>query len=300
VIESVPNVSEGRDATVVDELTRAVRHTAGITLLDTSADPSHNRSVFTMAGSADALHDAILSLTDVAIRRIDLRTHRGVHPRIGAVDVVPFVPLHGSTMRECVGLARRVGASLASRFGIPVYLYEDAATDPARRRLEHIRRGQFEGLADKMRQPEWRPDFGPAAPHPTAGATVVGARRPLIAFNVNLATGDLAAAQAVARAVRESSGGLPSLKAIGLFLPHLGLAQVSMNITDYERTSVQAAFDAVRREAGDRGIAVLESELVGLIPAAALADTTPENLHLAGFSPNQILETRLAEALARP
>ncbi|MGE0449117.1 MAG: glutamate formimidoyltransferase [Vicinamibacterales bacterium] len=298
MIESIPNVSEGRDLALVAELARAVRGTSGAILLDASADPSHHRSVYTIVGAADALQRAILDLTAIAVARIDLRAHRGVHPRIGAVDVVPFVPLDGATMPECVHLARSVGAAIAAHFGVPVYLYEEAAVDPMRRRLEHIRQGGFEGLAERMHRPEWTPDFGPAAPHPTAGATVVGARWPLVAFNVNLATGDLAAAKAIARSVRESSGGLPCVKALGLLLPHRGLAQVSMNLTNYRRTPVRTAFEAVRQAADALGVTVLESELIGLIPAAALAGTTPADLLLEGFSPGQVLETRLAEAIA--
>lgn len=298
VIESIPNVSEGRDLALIAELTAALRSASGIVVLDVSADPSHHRSVYTFAGSAGALERAVLNLVEVAVRRIDLRTHRGVHPRLGAVDVVPFVPLRGATMAECVELARSVGVRIAAGFDIPVYLYEEAAFDQSRRRLEHVRRGQFEGLSERMRLPEWKPDFGPAVPHPTAGATIVGARRPLIAFNVNLATRDLQVARAVARAVRESSGGLPCVKALGLFLPHRDMTQVSMNLTNYERTSVRTAFEAVRDEANARGASVVESELVGLIPEAALEGTSAADLLLSGFSPRHVLESRLADALA--
>lgn len=295
LIETIPNVSEGRDATVLAELVDAMTRVPGTTLLDYSADPSHNRSVYTLAGDGAAVRGAVLDLIDVALRRIDLRSHVGEHPRIGAVDVVPFVPLEGASMSECVALARDVGHGIAERFGIPVYLYEEAATDPARRRLEVIRRGGFEGLAAKMRQPEWAPDYGPPAPHPSAGATVVGARMPLIAYNVNLANGTKDIARQIAVAVRESGGGLPCVKALGLYLAHRGVAQVSMNLTNYERTPIELVFERVRREAAARGVRVLESELIGLIPRAALAGTTPEQLQLTGFSPSQVLETRLAE-----
>jgi glutamate formiminotransferase len=297
VIESVPNVSEGRRPDVLAGLAEAVQRVPGTLLLDHSADPSHNRSVFTIAGDAGALQTSLLRLVEIAVARIDLRSHQGVHPRLGAVDVVPFVPLGETTMAECIELSRSVGRAIADTFAIPVYLYEESATRPGRRRLEQIRRGQFEGLEQKMAQREWTPDFGPAAPHPTAGATVVGARRPLVAYNVNLDSDDLALARGIAAAVRESSGGLPCVKALGLSLAHRGVVQVSMNLTDITRTPVRAAFEAVRREAQACGVRVLEAELVGLIPAAALKDTTPAEVGLAGFQRSQILEERIADRL---
>lgn len=295
MIESVPNVSEGRRASIMDEIAATVQRTRGVALLDASGDPSHNRSVFTMAGEARPVSEAIVALTAIAVARIDLRQHRGAHPRIGAVDVIPFIPLDGSTMADCVALAREVGRAIAERFGMPVFLYEEAATRPERRRLEHIRAGQFEGLAAKMRQAEWAPDFGPTTPHPSAGATVVGARQPLIAFNINLDSDRVDIARQIARAVRESSGGLPCVKALGLELAHRGTAQVSMNLTNFARTSIQEVFDAVTREARARGVGVLESELIGLVPAAAMRDTSPEHLRLTGFTSEQILEERLRE-----
>jgi glutamate formiminotransferase len=296
LIETVPNVSEGRRADVVAALADAVSNVVGVTLLDYSADPSHNRSVFTMVGTTpDAISTAILELCRVAIARIDLRTHLGEHPRIGAVDVIPLIPLSGSSLEECVALSRSLGRLLADTFGLPVYLYEASATRPWRSRLEQIRRGQFEGLPDRMADVDWQPDFGPARPHPTGGATVVGARRPLIAYNVNLDSNDVSVARAIAAAVRESSGGLPCVKALGLMLAHRGVAQVSMNLTDYATTSVQTVFDAVAREAAARGVGILESELIGLIPAAALAGTTPEHLKLTSFTRSQILEERIAQ-----
>jgi glutamate formiminotransferase len=298
MIESVPNVSEGRRTDVVVQLAESLRSVSDLVLLDHSADPSHNRSVFTMAGDSTALIEGLLRLFDVAVKHIDLRAHRGVHPRIGAVDVVPFIPLGGATMGECVDLSRTFAASVAERFGIPVFLYEESATRPERRRLEQIRRQQFEGLAEKLAQPDWKPDFGPSVPHPTAGATVVGARMPLVAFNIQLDSADVDQARAIAAAVRESSGGLPRVKALGLSLAHRGVAQVSMNLTDYRQTSVQRVFDEVERQAAERGIRVLDSELIGLVPAAALAGTSAERLKLHGFSRNQILEERIAQRLA--
>jgi glutamate formiminotransferase len=294
MVESVPNVSEGRRPEVIDRLVAAVAQVEGVRLLDHSADPSHNRSVFTLAGSPAAVEQALLRLATVAIETIDLRLHRGVHPRIGALDVVPFIPLEGSTLAECVELSRRFGRTLAETFRLPVFLYEYSSSSPERRRLETIRRGEFEGLAMKMREPGWAPDFGPDLPHPTAGATVVGARMPLIAFNVNLASTDLAVAKQVAAAVRESSGGLPAVKALGLRLDHRGIVQVSMNLTDFRVTPVQTAFEAVRSAARARGVDVLESELIGLIPAAALEGTSARALQLHAFDESQILERRLA------
>jgi glutamate formiminotransferase len=300
LVESVPNVSEGRRAGVVDALAAGIGSVPGVVLLDYSADAAHNRSVFTLAGPPDAVEAAILGLFAGAVEHIDMRSHRGVHPRLGAVDVVPFIPLAGATLDDCVALARRVGSRVAEELQIPVYLYEAAATRPARRKLEDVRRGQFERLADRMAMPEWAPDFGPARPHPTAGAAIVGARRPLIAFNVNLATDRLDIAARVAVAVRESSGGLPAVKAMGVRLDDRGIAQVSMNLTDYEVTPIQRLFDAVRTEAARAGAAVLESELIGLIPQAALTGTTPEALLLKDFTPDRILEHRLAIAGVRP
>jgi glutamate formiminotransferase len=293
IIECIPNVSEGRRLDVVALMADAIRLTAGVRLLNHSSDPSHNRSVFTFVGDAAAVEAAALTLFQLAIATIDLRTHRGVHPRIGAVDVVPFVPIADVTMADCVEVARRVGRTAGARFAVPIYLYEEAASQPARRHLETIRRGQFEGLAAKMATAGWEPDFGPIVPHPTAGASVVGARMPLIAYNINLNTDQLDIAKAIAAAVRFSSGGLPFVKAMGVMLAHKGIAQVSMNLTNYEQTPIERVFDAVEREAARQGVAVLESELIGLIPAAALASTTPEHLRLTGFRSDQILENRL-------
>jgi glutamate formiminotransferase / 5-formyltetrahydrofolate cyclo-ligase len=296
MIEFIPNVSEGRRPEVVEALLRALCAPAGVRLLNRTSDPSHNRSVFTVAGSADALTAGALALLREAIERIDLRTHRGVHPRMGAVDVMPFVPLGDGTLSECVAVARRVGAEAAARFHLPVFLYEAAAVVPERRRLENIRRGEFEGLAEKLADPAWAPDFGPAVPHPTAGALAVGARHVLIAFNVNLATTRVDIARRIAAKVRERDGGLPAVKALGLALSERGLVQVSMNLTDYSKTPPAAAFAAVQRAALALGIDVVDSELIGLIPQAALAGTSVHALRLTGFSDDQILEVRLARA----
>jgi glutamate formiminotransferase len=293
IIESIPNVSEGRRPEVIEELAGALRATPGVRLLDYSSDASHNRSVFTLVGDAASLKTAILSFMDVAIRRIDLREHRGEHPRLGAVDVVPFVPIEGVSMADCVQLAKEVAAAAAERFALPIYLYEDASSNAARKNLEDIRRGEFEGLAAKMSSADWRPDFGPSAPHATAGATVVGARMPLIAYNINLATDRLDVARKIAAAIRHSSGGLRYVKAMGVKLDDRNLAQVSMNLTNYERTPVFRVFEMVKREAERYGVAILESEIVGLIPSAALTRSAEFYLQIEGFSDDQILEKKV-------
>ena len=295
VIECVPNVSEGRRSEVVTALVEAVRRTPAVRLLDHSSDPSHNRSVLTMVGDAAALKQAVLALFEAALSLIDLRTHSGEHPRLGAVDVVPFIPIEEVTMAECVELARDTAADVAARFQIPIYLYEEASTNSARRNLEDIRRGGFEGLASKMASPEWVPDYGPRAPHPSAGAAVIGARMPLIAYNINLATDRLDVAKKIAATVRFSSGGFRYVKAMGISLEHRGIVQVSMNLTNYEQTPILLVFEAVKREAERHGVGVLESEIVGLVPAAALVGATEQLLQLTTFTPNQILENKLRE-----
>lgn len=299
LIESVPNVSEGRRPEVVDTCANAVRAVGGVHLLDYSADRSHNRSVFTFAGDGRSVQSAVLALVDRAIAAIDLRQHHGQHPRIGAVDVIPFIPIEGVTMRECVSLATDTAAIIADRFHLPVYLYEEAARTPARTRLEDIRRGGFEGLAERMRRPDWAPDFGPSTPHPTAGATAIGARMPLVAYNVNLATDRVDVARRIAAGIRERGGGLPCVKALGLALPERGLVQVSMNLTDYTKTSMPQAFDAVASAASGYGVTVLESEIIGLVPRGAFAGRPPDSLKLGGFSEDRILERALADTQSR-
>ena len=293
LIECVPNVSEGRRPEIVAAIADAIRAVAGVRLLDCSSDASHNRSVFTFAGDANGVEQAVLAMFERAVADIDLRTHRGEHPRMGAVDVVPFVPIEGVTMAECVLLAKKVGASVADRFRVPVYLYEEASSDPARRNLEDIRRGQFEMLAVKMATAGWTPDFGPAAPHPSAGASVVGARMPLISYNINLATNRLDVAKKVAAAIRQSSGGYRFVKAMGITLEGRGIVQVSMNLTNYEKTPIFRVFEAVKREAGRYGVAVLESEIVGLVPSAALTSSAEFYLQIEGFNKDQVLENKL-------
>jgi glutamate formiminotransferase len=296
VIECIPNVSEGRRGDVVESIAAAVRAVPGVRLLDHSSDPSHNRSVFTFAGDGAGVTAAVLAVYERAIPAIDLRTHKGEHPRLGAVDVVPFVPIEGVTMSDCVALARAVSAEVASRFGVPVYLYEDASTNPARKNLEDIRRGEFEGLAEKMADPQWKPDFGPTAPHATAGASVIGARMPLIAYNINLNTNRLDVAKKIAAAIRQSSGGFRFVKAAGFELKDRGIVQVSMNLTNYEKTPIFRVFETVKREAERHGVSILESEIVGLVPAAALNAAAEFYLQIADFKPDaQILENKLRQ-----
>ena len=294
-IECVPNISEGRRTEVINSLATTLREVPGLRVLDVQSDAAHNRSVFTLAGTAEAMAAGIPQLFEGAIAAIDLRTQKGEHPRLGAVDVVPFIPIEGVTMAACVALAKAIAAEVAQRFAIPVYLYEEAAANPARKNLEDIRRGEFEGLAAKMAQPAWAPDFGPAAPHPSAGASVIGARMPLIAYNINLATDRLEVAKKIAAAIRMSSGGLRFVKAMGIPLADRGIVQVSINLTNYEKTPIYRVFEMVKREAARYGVQVLESEIVGLVPSAALTQTAEYFLQLEGFTAGQILENKLAE-----
>jgi glutamate formiminotransferase len=296
LIECIPNVSEGRRPDVVRRLADAITSVAGVKLLDSSSDSSHNRSVFTLVGDAPAVEAAVLALFERAVAEIDLRTHRGEHPRMGAVDVVPFVPIEGVTMAECVAVARRVGAAVAERFGVPVYLYEEASSNPARRNLEDIRRGEFEGLAVKMAAEAWAPDFGGTTPHPSAGAAVIGARMALVAYNINLATDRLDVAKKIAASIRHSSGGFRFVKAAGFTLADRGIVQVSMNLTNYEKTPIFRVFETVKREAARYGVAILDSEIVGLIPSAALLGAAEYYLQIEGFKPEQVLENKLRGA----
>ena len=293
VIECVPNVSEGRRPDVIRTIAASVAR-PGTRLLDCSSDPSHNRTVLTMVGNPPAVEQAVLQLFAVAVAAIDLRVHTGVHPRIGAVDVVPFVPLGGSTMKRCVEAARSTAARVASMYGVPVYLYEDAAYDPQRRNLSEIRRGGFERLAERMRDPKWHPDFGPSLPHPSAGVAVIGARPILIAYNVNLASQRLDVAQHIAGSIRESGGGFHGVKAMGVPLEHRGIVQVSINVTDYKAAPLEMVFDAVERLAEAEGIAVLESEIVGLVPADALPPDAGQRLKLPSDAVHRVIEERLS------
>jgi glutamate formiminotransferase len=295
VIECVPNISEGRDRERVREIADAVRATPGARLLDVSSDTSHNRSVLTFVGDTAALRAAVAALFDAAIPRIDLTQHRGEHPRMGAVDVVPFIPIRGTDVDECVALSREVAAEIASRHQIPVYLYEDSATSEARRNLAEIRKGEFEGFAEKMKEPQWSPDFGPSRPHPTAGVVAVGARPPLIAYNINLGTRDLRVADTIARSIRHIGGGFRFVKAMGVELADRGQVQVSINMTNFKKTPLHRVFECVKSEAERYGVPIVGSEIVGLTPAEALFLVAEHYLRLEEFSSNQVLEMRLLE-----
>ena len=295
VIECVPNISEGRDAARVEEIAAAVRAVPGVRLLDVSSDAAHNRSVLTLVGDASGVRDAVLALFDAAVPRIDLTRHRGEHPRMGAVDVVPLIPIRNATTEQCVSLAREIGAAIAERFAIPVYLYEDAASAEVRRNLADIRKGEFEGFGAKMRDPRWQPDFGPEAPHPSAGVVAVGARPPLIAYNINLGTRDVSIADRIARAIRHIGGGFRYVKAMGVELSDRGQVQVSINMTNFRKTPLHRVFECVRSEAERYGVPVVGSEIVGLTPADALFAAAEHSLRIERFSSAQVIETRLLE-----
>jgi len=295
LIECVPNFSEGRDAAVLARLREAIESQPGVALLDFSADQDHNRSVFTFAGPGEAVAQAAVAAAGVAVACIDLRRHRGVHPRIGAADVIPFVPLGRARMNECVGLARRTAARLWERWELPCYLYGDAALRPERRRLEVLRKGGFEALIASLPADEQRrPDVGGPAPHPTAGVSAVGVRKILIAWNVDLNTADVNAAKQIARAIRESSGGLPHVKALGLLLEHRGRAQVSMNLTDYERTPMHVVYRRIEQEARRLGVTIAGGEFIGLVPRAMVEAAQREGVAAGPVRKEQILEARLA------
>jgi glutamate formiminotransferase len=299
LIECVPNFSEGRRPEVVEEIVRAIGQIEGVSVLDHSRDVTHNRSVVTFAGNAEPVVRAATAAVGRALELIDMEQHIGAHPRIGAVDVIPFVPLGTTRIEECVDLARRFGEQIATRFEIPVYLYGEAALRPERRRLARVRRGQYEALREEIAtNPDRAPDFGPARLHPRGGAVAVGARKPLIAFNINLATDDLALAIKIANAIRESSGGMPAVQAMGVLLENPGhrpMAQVSTNLVDWERTGIAAVVREVRRLAREAGTDIDHCELIGLAPTGALLEVAADTLRLARFSPDQALELRLAK-----
>lgn len=299
IMECVPNFSEGRDPRVLALLETAARAVPGVSLLDIHTDEDHNRSVFTLTGSPDRVAEAAFLMAETAVRHIDLTRHHGEHPRMGAVDVMPFVPIENITMADCAETARKVGERIGRELDLPVFLYEHAASAPGRVNLADIRRGGFEGMPEKLLLPEWMPDFGPRRVHPTAGATAVGARKPLIAFNMLLDTADIRIAKAIAREIRESGGGLPYVKAIGLYLKHRDAAQVSMNLTDYEQTPVHQVFERVKAEAEKRGARVVASELVGLMPLRAFTDCAAHFLQLEQNDVNdptsRIIEKRVWE-----
>jgi len=293
IIECIPNFSEGRNPEIVEAIVNAAAQVEGVKVLDFSMDSDHNRSVFTFIGSPEATLRGAIAACDRAAALIDMRKHTGAHPRIGAVDVVPFVPLEGSDMSDAVDTAHGFGHIFSRKNNVPVYFYGAAALDQQRKRLADIRRGQYEGLREKMSDPAWAPDISPKGSgfNPRLGATAVGARKPLIAFNINLNSNNLELARDIAGSIRHSSGGFKHVQAIGVFLKSRNIAQVSMNLTDYETTSIRTVFDAVTKKAIKHGIDILESELIGLIPRGALEGVTADYLKLLNFSEERIIES---------
>jgi len=297
LIECVPNFSEGRRDEVIEAIVEPFRRSRGCVLFDYRADKDHNRLVVSLGGDPDSVQEAILEAAEVAISTIDLAQHQGSHPRIGAVDVIPFVPLQNITMEECVDLSHRFGQRYYQETGVPVYFYEEAALRPERKRLEVIRKGQYEVLKREVIDPGRHPDVGEPTLHPSAGATVIGARKFLIAFNVNLGTDDVNVAKEIAKVVRSSSGGLRHVKCIGLPLKEHGLVQVSTNIVDYEKNTLYRVLELIRMEAKRWNVPVKETEIYGMIPAAAIVDTTSYYMQIAGFDPSQVIELRLLQML---
>ncbi|MBS3825062.1 glutamate formimidoyltransferase [Candidatus Bipolaricaulota bacterium] len=297
ILESVPNYSVGTDERIIEKIVEPFKRHDDVKLLDYSADPDHNRLVVTNVGSPDGLFESTLESIGIAVDRIDMNEHTGEHPRMGAVDVVPFTPVRNVTMEEAVELAKRLGKEAGNRFDLPVYLYEEAATKPERKNLAEIRKGEFEGFSEKITRPKWKPDFGPDKVHPTAGVTAIGARKPLVAFNVNLRTDELTIARDIARKIRHSNGGLRYCKAMGVDLEARGVVQVSMNMTDYTQTSLQQAFELIRVEANRHGVEIKGSEIVGLVPSDALIEVAKHYLRLEDFSADQVIENRLLEDL---
>ncbi len=301
IFECVPDYSEGQDRAKVDAIVAEIAMVPGINLLDVQMDADHNRSVVTFVGGAEAVAEAAFQAARKAAELIDLTVHKGEHPRMGATDVVPFIPLGDATMEDAIAVARSVGERIGSELDIPVFFYEEAASRPERKNLAKVRKGQFEGLRDEIGvNPERQPDRGPNRIHPTAGATAVGAREFLIAFNVNLDTDDLELAKRIATAVREASGGFPSVKGMGFEIAERGIVQVSMNMTNFRVTSLNTVYDKIAAMAADAGVAVIESEIVGLVPAKSLADSAIEHLRVADFTDDQILDNRLAEGRDDP
>ena len=295
IMECVPNFSEGRDLEKIDKIVSPFRARQGVKLLDYSNDEDHNRLVVTVVGEPEALKEAVIEAIGVAVKLIDLNHHQGQHPRMGAADVVPFIPIKECTMDEAIALSKEVGARVAEAYNLPVFLYEKSASAPHRENLAAIRKGEFEGMAEKIHQPEWKPDFGPAERHPTAGTVAIGARMPLVAYNINLDTPSLEIAHGIAKKVRFIGGGLRFCKAMGVELKERGITQVSMNLTDYSKTAIYRAHEMVRFEARRYGVNIVGSEIIGLVPMEALIDTAAYYLGLENFSMQQVLESRIME-----
>lgn len=295
IVECIPNFSEGRDKEKIEAIVNVFRGVEGVKLLDYSSDADHNRSVVTVVGEPEALEKAIINMAEKVYENIDMSAHTGAHPRMGALDVVPFVPIDGITMEECVEIANRVGKVIAERFNIPVYLYEKAATASHRENLATVRKGQYEGFFEKIKEDKWTPDYGPKEVNVKGGCVAIAARQPLVAFNVNLGTDNLQIADTIAKTVRHLGGGLRFAKAMGVMLEDRNIAQVSMNLVNYEKTAVYRAFEMVKMEAKRYGVPVIGSEVIGLVPMAALINSAEYYLQIENFSMDQILERRISE-----
>jgi glutamate formiminotransferase len=293
IVECVPNFSEGRRMDVVERILDAIRSVVGVKILDSSSDASHNRTVVTFVGEPQGVKEAAFRAAQMAAELIDMENHHGEHPRIGATDVIPLIPISGVTMDECVELARELGQEIGEKLSIPVFLYEEAAVKPKRKNLANVRRGEYEGLKEAIKVPERHPDFGPSQMHPRAGATAVGARPPLVAYNINLNTNDLEIAKAIAKTIRGSSGGFSSIKALGVLIEETNTAQVTINVCNFREVSLARVFETVMSEAERFGVTITGSEIVGLVPMDALLDTVTFYLRLDGFQPDQVLEKRL-------
>lgn len=298
LIESVPNFSEGRRSEIIEQIVDEGRRIPGVWILDYSSDPNHNRSVVTLAGEPDSVEEALFNMTKKASEVIDLKSHTGEHPRIGATDVIPLVPIMNTTKEECVELSKKLGKRIGDELAIPVYLYEDSATSPERVSLSNIRKGEFENFALKISQKEWTPDFGPAVIHSCAGATVVGCREYLIAFNVNLGTDKIEIANKIAKAVRHVSGGFRYVKALGFKVEDRGIVQVSMNMTNYKKSPIFRVYEVIKSEAERYGIQIVSSEIVGLTPLQALVDVAEHYLKLEKFNNSSILEKRILDFIS--
>lgn len=295
IIQCVPNFSEGRNLENIEKIVSHFRAKQGVKLLDYSNDEDHNRLVVTLVGEPQPLADAVVEAIGTAISLIDLNNHKGQHPRMGAVDVVPFIPIKNVTMDEAIELSKSVGARVAELYNLPVFLYEKSASASHRENLAAVRKGEFEGMAEKIKLPEWKPDFGPAERHATAGSVAIGARMPLVAYNINLSTNDLDIATKIAKNIRYINGGLRFVKAMGVELKDRNITQVSINMTDYSKTALYRAFELTRIEARRYGVSIVGSEIIGLVPMEALIDTAAYYLGLEGFSMEQVLEARIME-----
>lgn len=295
IIECVPNFSEGINKEIINEIVEQASKINGVTVLDRSMDKDHNRSVITLVGTPEGMEEAAFNMVKKACELIDMKHHKGEHPRMGATDVLPFIPIKNMTMEECIVIAKKVGARIGSELGVPVYLYEDAAASPDRKNLADVRKGEYEGFFEKMKNPTWKPDFGPDTMNEKSGCMAVGARFPLVAYNVNLATSDINVANNIAKVVRHIGGGLRFVKAMGVNLEDRGIVQVSMNLVNYEKTAIYRAFEMVKMEAKRYGVNVVGSEVVGLLPSKSLIDAAVYYLQLENFDSKQVLENRLYE-----